>query len=326
MLKFSRRNVLQLAAGAVALPAGSQFASAQLYPARPVRVIVGFAAGGTTDIGARLVAQWLSESLGQQFIVENRPGASTRLATEAVALAPGDGYTLLMATTTNVINALLYQQPSYNFVRDIVPVVGVIRSPFVLEVHPALPVNTVPELIAYAKTNPDKISMASFGTNTSSHLTGELFQMMTGAKMLHVPYQGSGPMLVDLTSGQVQLAFDNLPASIELIRAGKLRALAVTTKTRSSTLPDVPALAEIVPGFEASAWIGLAAPRGTPVEVIDRLNKEINAALADPKIKARFAELSGMVLGGTPAEFGNYIAEEAEKWGRVIRAANIKPQ
>jgi len=326
MLKFSRRNVLQLAAGAVALPAGSQFASAQLYPARPVRVIVGFAAGGTTDIGARLVAQWLSESLGQQFIVENRPGASTRLATEAVALAPGDGYTLLMATTTNVINALLYQQPSYNFVRDIVPVVGVIRSPFVLEVHPALPVNTVPELIAYAKTNPDKISMASFGTNTSSHLTGELFQMMTGVKMLHVPYHGSGPMLVDLTSGQVQLAFDNLPASIELIRAGKLRALAVTTKTRSSTLPDVPALAEIVPGFEASAWIGLAAPRGTPVEVIDRLNKEINAALADPKIKARFAELSGMVLGGTPAEFGNYIAEEAEKWGRVIRAANIKPQ
>ena len=231
-----------------------------------------------------------------------------------------------MATTTNVINELLYDHPNYDFIRDIVPVVGVIRSPFVLEVHPALPVNTVPELIAYAKANPDKISMASFGTNTSSHLTGELFKMVTGVKMQHVPYHGSGPMLVDLISGQVQLAFDNLPASIELIRAGKLRALAVTTKTRSSALPDVPALAEIVPGFESSAWIGLAAPKGTPAEVIDRLNKEINAALADPKIKARFAELSGIVLGGTPAEFGNYIAEEAEKWGRVIRAANIQPQ
>lgn len=324
-MKFSRRTFLHLTAGVASLPAASPLAWGQPYPARPVRIVVGFAAGGTTDIGARVIAQRLSESFGQRFVVENRPGASTRLATEAVALAPADGYTLLMATTSNVINALLYKQPNYDFLRDIVPIVGVIRSPLVLEVHPALPINTVPELIAFAKANPGKISMASFGTNTSSHLTGELFKMMTGLNMVHVPYQGSSPMLVDLVSGQVQLAFDNLPASIELIRAGKLRALAVTTTTRSSALPDVPALSEILPKFEASVWIGVAAPKGTPSGIIDRLNREINAALADPKIEARFAELSGMVLGGTPAEFGKYIAEEAQKWGNVIRTANIKP-
>lgn len=324
-MKFSRRTFLHLTAGVASLPAASPLAWGQPYPARPVRIVVGFAAGGTTDIGARVIAQRLSESFGQRFVVENRPGASTRLATEAVALAPADGYTLLMATTSNVINALLYKQPNYDFLRDIVPIVGVIRSPLVLEVHPALPINTVPELIAFAKANPGKISMASFGTNTSSHLTGELFKMMTGLNMVHVPYQGSSPMLVDLVSGQVQLAFDNLPASIELIRAGKLRALAVTTTTRSSALPDVPALSEILPKFEASVWIGVAAPKGTPSGIIDRLNREINAALADPKIEAHFAELSGMVLGGTPAEFGKYIAEEAQKWGNVIRTANIKP-
>jgi len=291
-----------------------------------VRIIVGFPAGGTTDIGARLIAQWLSERHGQQLIVENRPGAGTHLATEAVARASADGYTLLMATASNAINATLYDRLSYNFIHDIVPVAGVIRSPFVLEVHPAIPVKTVRELIAYAKSSSARITMASFGTGTSSHLTGELFKMMTGVEMLHVPYRGSAPMLIDLLSGQVQVAFDNLPASIEHIRSGKLRPLAVTTATRSEALSNVPALGETVPGFESSAWIGVAAPKGTPAEIIDQLNKEINAALADPKIKARFAELSGVVLGGTPADFGKHIAEETEKWGKVIRMANIKPE
>jgi tripartite-type tricarboxylate transporter receptor subunit TctC len=287
---------------------------------------VGFPAGGTTDIGARLIAQWLSERHGQQFIVENRPGAGTHLATEAVARASADGYTLLMATASNAINATLYDRLSYNFIHDIVPVAGVIRSPFVLEVHPAIPVKTVRELIAYAKSSSARITMASFGTGTSSHLTGELFKMMTGVEMLHVPYRGSAPMLIDLLSGQVQVAFDNLPASIEHIRSGKLRPLAVTTATRSEALSNVPALGETVPGFESSAWIGVAAPKGTPAEIINNLNKEVNAALADPKIKARFAELSGVVLGGTPTDFGKHIAEETEKWGKVIRSANIKPE
>jgi tripartite-type tricarboxylate transporter receptor subunit TctC len=325
-MKLPRRSFLHLAAGAATLLATSRFASAQSYPSRPVRIVVGFPPGGTTDIGARLIARWLSERLGQQFIIENKPGAGTHMATEAVAHAPADGYTLLMATASNAINATLYQRLDYNFLRDIVPVVGVIRSPFVLEVHPAVPVKTVPELIAYAKANSGKINMASFGTGTSSHLTGEWFKMMTGVEMQHVPYRGSAPMLVDLLSGQVQLAFDNLPASIEHIRSGKLRPLAVTTTTRSDALSDVPALGEMLPGFESSAWIGIAAPKGTPAEIIDRLNKESNAALADPTIKARFAELSGVVLGGTPADFGKLIAEETEKWGKVVRAANIKPE
>jgi tripartite-type tricarboxylate transporter receptor subunit TctC len=304
----------------------SRFAWAQSYPARPVRIVVGFPAGGTTDIGARLIAECLSERLGQQFIVENKPGAGTHLATEAVASASADGYTLLMATASNAINATLYNRLNYNFLRDIVPIAGVIRSPFVLEVHPAVPVKTVPELIDYAKANSGKMNMASFGTGTSSHLTGELFKMMTGVEMQHVPYRGSAPMLIDLLSGQVQLAFDNLPASIEHIRSGKLRALAVTTAMRSEALPDIPALGEILPGFESSAWIGIAAPKSTPAEIIEKLNKEINAGLADPKIKARFAELSGMVLGGTPADFGKLIADDTEKWGRIIRTANIRPE
>ena len=325
-MKIPRRTFLHLAAGAGTLPAISRFASAQSYPARPVRIIVGFPAGGTTDIGARLIAQWLSERLGQQFIVENRPGAGTHLATEAVARASADGYTLLMATGSNAINATLYDRLNYNFLRDIVPIVGVIRSPFVLEVHPAVPVKTVPELIAYAKASSGKITMASFGTGTSSHLTGELFKMMTGVEMLHVPYRGSAPMLIDLLSGQVQLAFDNLPASIEHIRSGKLRPLAVTTTTRSEVLSDIPALAEMLPGFESSAWNGIAAPKNTPAEIIEKLNKEINAALANPRIKARFAELSGVVLGGTPADFGKLISQETDKWGKVVRAANIKPE
>jgi tripartite-type tricarboxylate transporter receptor subunit TctC len=321
-----RRQFLHLAAGAAALPAVSRFAWAQAYPMRPVRLIVGWPAGGTTDIGARLVAQWLSERLGQPFIVENRPGAGTHAATEAVVRARADGYTLLMATGSNAINATLYDRMNYNFINDIAPVAGVLRSPFVLEVHPAVPVKTVSELIAYAKANPGKLNMASFGTGSGSHLSGELFKIMSRIEMLHVPYRGSAPMLIDLLSGQVQLAFDNLPASIGHIRAGKLRALAVTTTIRSEALPDIPTLDEALPGFEASAWIGVGAPKETPAEVIGILNKEINAGLADPKIKARIAELSGMAFAGSPADFGKLIAEQTEKWGKVIRAANIKPE
>jgi tripartite-type tricarboxylate transporter receptor subunit TctC len=325
-MKLARRTLLRLTASAAILPAASRLSSGQSYPARPVRIVVGFPAGGTTDIGARLIAQWLSERLGQPFIVENRPGAGTHIATEAVVRARADGYTLLMATASNAINATLYRQLNYNFLRDTAPVAGVIRSPFVLEAHPAVPVKTVPELIAYAKANPGKITLASFGTGTSSHLTGELFKMMTGIEMLHVPYRGSAPMLIDLLSGQVQFAFDNLPASIEHIRSGKLRPLAVTTTKRSEALPDVPALGEMLPGFESSAWNGIAAPKNTPAEIVDELNKEINAALADPKIKARFAGLSGVVIGGTSADFEKLIADETEKWGRVIRTANITPE
>jgi tripartite-type tricarboxylate transporter receptor subunit TctC len=325
-MKLPRRKFLHLAAGAAALPALSRFAWAQTYPTRPVHIIVGFSAGGTTDIGARLIAQWLSERLGRPFVIENRPGVGTHVATEAVVRAPADGYTLLMVTGANAINASLYDKLNYNFVRDIAPVASVIRSPFVLEVYPAVPVKTVPELIAYAKANPGKINMASFGIGSASHLSGEMFKTITGIEMLHVPYRGSAPMVIDLLSGQVQLAFDNLPASIEQIRAGKLRPLAVTTATRSEALPDVPALGEILPGYEASAWIGVGAPKNTPAETIDKLNKEINAALADPKIKARFADLSGTVVAGSPADFGNLIADETEKWGKVIRTANIKPE
>jgi tripartite-type tricarboxylate transporter receptor subunit TctC len=325
-MKLPRRNFLHLAAGAAVLPALSRSAWAQAYPTRPVRIIVGFSAGGTTDIGARLTAQWLSDRLGQPFVVENRPGVATHIATEAVVRAPADGYTLLMVTGANAINATLYDKLNYNFVRDIAPVASVIRSPFVLEVYPAVPVKTVPELIAYAKANPGKINMASFGIGSASHLSGEMFKTITGIETLHVPYRGSTPMLIDLLSGQVQLAFDNLPASIEHIRAGKLRPLAVSTATRSEVLPDVPALGEILPGYESSAWLGVGAPKSTPVEIVDKLNKEINAALADPKIKARFADLGGAVVVGSPADFGKLIADETEKWGKVIRAANIKPE
>ena len=325
-MKIPRRTFLHLAAGAGILPTISRFAWAQSYPARPVRIIVGFPAGGTTDIGARLIAQWLSERLGQQFIVEKRPGAGTHPATEAVVKAAPDGYTLLMATGSNAINATLYERMNYNFLRDTVPVAGVIRSPLVLEVHPSVPVKTVSELIAYAKANSGKLNMASFGAGTVSHLSGELFKMTTGIEMLHVPYRGSAPMLIDLISGQVHVAFDNLPASIGHIKAGKLRALAVGTAMRSEALPDLPTIGETLPGFEASAWIGITAPRNTPVEIIDRLNSEINVALADTNIKARFAELSGTIVGGPPADFGKLIADETEKWGKVIRTANIMPE
>ncbi len=303
----------------------SPVARAQAYPSRPVRIVVGFAAGGTTDIAARLMGQWLSDRLGQTFIIENRPGASANLAAEAVVRAPADGHTLLAVTSTNTINTTFFPKLSFNIVRDIVMVAGITRSPLVLEVHPSVPAKTVPELIAYAKANPDKISLASFGTGSTSHVAGELFKMMAGVRMLHVPYRGSAPLVIDLVAGQVQAAFDNLPASIEQIRAGKLRALAVGTAQRSQALPDLPTVGEFLPGFEGSAWVAIGAPRNTPAGIVDRLNKEINAGFADPKIRARLAELGGTTFPGSAADIGKLVAEETEKWAKVIRAANIKP-
>jgi tripartite-type tricarboxylate transporter receptor subunit TctC len=323
-MKLPRRRFLHLAAGAVALPTVSGMARAQSYPSRPARIIVGFPAGGNADILARLLGQWLSERLGQPFVIENRPGAGTNLATEAVVRAPADGYTLLAVTSANTINAALYEKLNFNFIRDIAMVAGIKRSPLVLEVHPAVPANTVAQFIDYAKANPGKISMASFGTGTISHVAGELFKMETGVDMLHVPYRGSAPMLTDLLSGQVQAAFDSLPTSIEHIGAGKLRALAVTTATRSQALPDLPTVGEFLPGFEASAWVAVGVPKNTSTEIVEKLNKEINASLADAKINVRLADLGGMVLPGPPADFSKLVADETEKWGKVIRAANIK--
>ena len=319
-----RRHFLQLAAGAAALPAVSPFAWGQAYPARPVRIIVGFPAGGTTDIAARLIAQWLTERLGQAVVVENRPGASANLAAEAVVRSPPDGYTLLAVTSSNTVNATFFDKISFSIVHDIAMVSGVMRSPLVLEVHPSVAANSVPELIALAKANPGKITLASFGTGSTSHVAGELFKLAAGVNMQHVPYRGSAPLVTDLLAGQVQSAFDNLPASIEHIRSGKLRALAVGTETRSDQLPSVPTLGEFIPGFEASAFVAIGAPNNTPAEIIVRLNHEINAGLADTKIKARLAELGGTVFVGSPADFGKLIADETEKWGKVIRAANIK--
>jgi tripartite-type tricarboxylate transporter receptor subunit TctC len=322
-----RRTFLRLAACAAALPAASRDAPAQAYPSRPVRIVVGFAPGGATDIASRLIAQWLSERLGQQFIIENRPGAATNLATEAVVRAPADGYTLLAVTTTNLVNAtLLLDKLNFTFNRDLEMVAGLIRTPLVLEVNPSLPVKTVPDFITYAKANPGKITMASFGTGSSSHVTGELFKMMTGIDLLHVPYRGSGPLLTDLLGGRVQMTFDTLLASLEHIRAGKLRALAVTTATRSEALPDIPTIADFVPGFEASAIVGLAAPMNTPAVLIERLNKEVNAGLADPKIRGRFAELSASALTGSTADFAKVVNDDIEKWGKVVKFANIKPE
>ena len=325
-MTLARRTFLQLAAAAAAMPALPRAAPAQAWPSRPLRLVVGFPAGGTTDIAARLIGQWLSDRLGQPVVIENRPGAGANLAAETVVRAPPDGYTLLAATSSNVINTTFYQKLSFNFVRDIAMVAGVTRSPLVLEVHPSLPVKSVPELIAHAKANPGKIALASFGTGTTSHVAGELFKMTAGVDMLHVPYRGSAPLVTDLLSGLVQAAFDNLPASIEHIRAGKLRALAVGTAERSPALPDVPTVAEFLPGFEASAWVAVAAPKATPAEIVERLNREINAGLADPRIKARLAELGGTVFVGTPADFDRLVAEQTEKWGKVIRAANIKAE
>ena len=323
-MKTSRRHFLGLVAGAAALPAVSRIARAQAYPTRPVRIALGFPAGGGGDTFARLFGQWLSERLGQPFVIENRPGAGSNLAAEVVVRAPADGYTLLFVTMTNAFNAALYNNLSFNFIRDIAPIASVNRNPFVMVVNPSVPAKTVPEFMAYAKANPGKVNMASAGIGSTAHVFGEMFKSMTGLNLVHVPYRGGAPALTDMIGGQVQVYFGAALKSLEYIRAGTLRALAVTTATRSELLPGVPTLGEFLPGFEASGWVGLGAPKGTPVEIIDMLNKEINTALADPKIKVRLADLGSEPFAGSPTDFGKLIAEDTEKWGKVIRAANIK--
>ena len=321
-----RRQFLHLAVGAAALPTLPRIARAQTYPTRPVRWIVGYPPAGATDIAARLIGQWLSDRLGQPFVIENRPGASGNIGTEAVVNAPPDGYTLLLVNAGNAINATLYEKLKYNLIRDIAPVAGIIRVPLVMQVNLSVPVKTVPEFIAYAKANPGKLNMASAGNGTPQHVSGELFKMMAGVNMTHVPYRGSAPALTDLLGGQVQVVFDTTLASIEYIRAGRLRPLAVTTATRLEALPEIPTVSDFLPSYEASGWYGVGAPKNTPTEIVDKLNKEINAALANPKMKAQLADLGGIVLALSPAEFGKLIADETEKWGKVIRAANIKPE
>jgi len=325
-MNIRRRRFLRLTAGAAAFPLTLHLAEAQTYPSRPVRLLVGFAAGSTTDIVARLIGQWLSERLGQQFIVENRPGAASNIATEAVVKATADGYTLLMVAPVAAINATLYEKLNFNFLRDMAPVAGVVRVPNVLEVNPALPVKTVPELIDLAKANPGTLSFASAGVGTASHLAGEMFKARTGLDLIHVAYRGDGPAMTDLIGGQVQVGFATMIASIGHIRSGRLRPLAVTTAIRSEVLQELPTVADFVPGYEASSWFGVAAPKDTPAAVIERLNAEINAGLADAKIKARLADMSGMLLTGSAADFSRLIADETEKWGKVIRAANIKAE
>jgi tripartite-type tricarboxylate transporter receptor subunit TctC len=325
-MKLPRRKFLHLAAGAAALSAVSHIAWAQAYPTRPVRLIVGFVPGNPPDIVARLTGQWLSERLGQPFVVENRPGASGFIGTEAVVRAPPDGYTLLVTGVNDVVGATLYDKLNYNFMRDIAPVAAIIRQPLVMVVHPSFPAKTVPEFIAHAKANPGKVNMASAGTGTPPHLVGALFKAMADVDMVHVAYRGGAPALTDLIGGQVQVMFVGTPASIEYIRSGKLRPLGVTTATRSKVLPDVPTVGEFVPGYEASTWFGVGAPKNTPSQIIDKLNKEINAGHADPKLKAQLASLGGTVLPGSPADFGKLIADETEKWGKVIRALNIKAE
>jgi tripartite-type tricarboxylate transporter receptor subunit TctC len=321
-----RRQFLHLAAGVAALPAVPRISWAQAYPSRPVRVIVPFAPAGDTDLVARLMGQWLSERLGQPFIIENRPGAGTNIGTEAVVRAPADGYTLLLASPPAAINATLYEKLNFNFIRDIAPVAGVIRAPYVMEVNASVPAMTVPEFIAYSKTNPGKVSMASAGVGSGPHAAGELFKMMAGVNLVHVPYRGQGPALTDLLGGQVHVYFAGIPSSIQYVRAGKLRALAVTTATRSEVLPDIPTLSDFLADYEASFWGGFCAPKNTPAQIVDKLNGEINAALADDKMKARLADLGGTVLPGSPAEFGKHIAVETEKWAKVIKFAGIKAE
>jgi tripartite-type tricarboxylate transporter receptor subunit TctC len=323
---LGRRNFLHLAAGAAALPALSRIARAQAYPSRAVRIVVGFAAGGGADITARLIGQWLSERLGQQFVIDNRPGAASNVAAETVARSPADGYTLLLVSSPHAFNATLYDKLNYNFIRDIAPVAGATLVPGVMEVNPLVSAKTVPEFIAYAKANPGKINMAAGGAGSATHIFGELFKMMAGVDLVPVQYRGSGPALTDLIGGQVQVMFDALNSSIEHVRAGRLRPLAVTTATRLEVLPSVPTVGEFVPGYEAVVWQGIGAPKNTPAEIIDKLNKEINAGLADPKIKARLADLGSTALAGSPADFGRLIADETVKWGKVIRAANIEPE
>ena len=324
-MKLPRRRFLHLAAGAAALPAASRFAWAQAYPARPVRLIIGYPPGSGPDINARLIGQWLSERLGQPFVIDNRPGAGSNIGTEAVVRAPADGYTLLIAASANASNATLYDKLDFNFIRDIAPVASFTRAPFVMEVHPSVPTKTVPEFIAYAKGNPGRINMASSGNGTVPHLAGELFKMMTGVDMVHVPYRGGTAALVDLLRGQVQVRFGSLTESIQYIKDGKLRALAVTTASRSEVLPDIATVGEFLPGYDASAWTGVGAPRNTPAEIIEKLNREINAGLDDPKLKARFTDQGLAAFVGSPADFGKFIVDETEKWAKVVRTANIKP-
>jgi tripartite-type tricarboxylate transporter receptor subunit TctC len=323
-MKFPRRKFLHLVASAAALPAVARLASAQAYPTRPVRIVVGFAPGGGFDISARLIGQWLSERLGHPFVIENRPGANSNIGTEAVVRAPPDGYTLLLCGNPNAINATFYDKLTYNFIRDIAPVAGVLRGPYVLVVNPSVPAKSVPELIAYAKANPHKVNMASQGNGSPGHVAGELFQMMVRINLVHVPYRGMAPALTDLLGGQVQVAFSSLTAAIEYINASKLRALAVTTARRSDTLPDIPTVGEFVPGYEASTWYGVGAPKATPAEIVEKLNKEIKASLADPKLQARLADLGGTVMMGSPPDFGKFIADETEKWGKVVKFVGIK--
>jgi tripartite-type tricarboxylate transporter receptor subunit TctC len=324
--EISRRQFVNLITGAAALPAFSRIARAETYPSRPVRIIVGFPPGGAADVTARLIGQWLSERLGQPFIIENLSGAGTNIGTEAVAKSPADGYTLLLVSVANTVNATLYETLNFDFIRDITPVAGLVRGPLVMEVNPSVPATTVPEFIAYAKANPGITNIASAGIGTPGHMASELFQLLTGLDLLDVPYRGGAPALTDLLAGQVHVIFDNLPTSLEYIRAGKLRPLAVTTMTRSDTLPDLPTVAEFVPGYEVSSWFGIGAPRNTPTQVVDKLNAEINAGLAAPKLKAHLTDLGETPLMRSPTDFGKLIVEETEKWGRVIRAANIKPE
>jgi tripartite-type tricarboxylate transporter receptor subunit TctC len=323
-MKIQRRRFLQLAAYAASVPAVVRSASAQAYPSRPVRILVGASAGGPVDIGARLIGQWLSERLGQQFVVEDRPGAGGNLAAEAVVRALPDGYTLLMANGNNAVNATLFSKLNFDFIRDTTPVASLYRLPLVLEVHPSFPAKTVPELIAYAKANPRTINIATAAIGTAPYMAAELFKVMAGLDIVHVPYQGGGPMLTDVLGGHVPVAFDGTSSSVAHIRAGRLRALAVTTTARSQALPDIPTMAEFLPGYEASGFQGISAPRNTPVEIVDKLNKETNAGLADPNMRARIGDLGGMVVAGSPADFGKFIESETKKWGNVIQSANIK--
>jgi len=325
-MKLSRRRFLHLAAGAGALPFAPHVARAQAYPSRPVRLVVTFPPASTSDIVGRPLAQWLHQRLGQPFVIDNRPGAGGTIGTEAVVRSPPDGYTLLLIAGAHTVNATLYDKPSFNFIRDIAPIAGISRDAAFMTVHPSFPAKTVPEFIAYAKANPGKINMASAGVGSPSHVTGELFKMMAGINMVHVPYRGSPPALTDLIAGQVQVLFQSTGASISYVRSGAIRALAVTTATRSEVLPDLPTVGEFVPGYEASAVWGLGAPRNTPAEIIEKLNKEANAALADPKLRARFTDMGISVLAGSPADFGKLLAEETEKWGKVVKFAGIKPE
>src|SRR6516225_2986141 len=324
-MALSRRRVLELATGAFAFAGIWRSARAQTYPTRPVRIIVGFPAGGPSDITARLIAQWLSEHLGQEFVVENRPGAASNIASEAALRAPPDGYTLLLVTSTNAVNATFYENLNFNFMSDIAPVAGIIRVPFVMEINPSIPAKTVPEFIAYAKANPGKLNMASPGIGTSVHIAGELFKMMAGVNLIHVPYRGAPAADTDLISGQVQVMFNNVPNSIEHVRSGRLRALAVTTVERFQALPNIPTVGEFVPGYEASSWWGLGAPTNTPAEIVERLNGEINAGLASPAMKSRFADLGATVFSTSLSDFRRFVADETEKWAKVVKFAGIRP-